>query len=49
MDEPTSSLDYENRLKIKKLLLEQAKNRTIIIATHDPLLQEIADSLTILD
>jgi len=49
MDEPTSSLDYENRITIKKLLLGQEKARTIVIATHDPLLREIADSFTVLD
>lgn len=49
MDEPTSALDYQNRNNVKGILMSQARHRTLVIATHDPLLREIADSVTDLD
>lgn len=43
MDEPTSMLDEENRLKLRDSILSAATNRTLVLVTHDPLLREIAD------
>jgi len=35
MDEPTSSLDYDNAVNIFEILKDLSKDRLIIIATHD--------------
>ena len=43
-DEPTGSLDYENRQKIIELLLKlQADGKTILIVSHDPEVIDIAE------
>ena len=45
-DEPTGSLDQVNRDIILDLLKQQkAKNKTIIIVTHDPEVTKIADKI----
>lgn len=36
-DDPVCSLDHLNRKKIADLLREEAKNRQVIIFTHDPI------------
>lgn len=42
-DEPTGSLDYENRQNIIKLLLKlQEDGKTVLIVSHDPEVIEIA-------
>ena len=35
LDEPLAGLDSKTREKIIKLILNECKNRTIIIITHD--------------
>ncbi len=43
-DEPTANLDYENKVRVVKLLREAASNgRTVVFATHDPELARGAD------
>jgi ATP-binding cassette, subfamily B, bacterial MsbA len=43
LDEPTSMLDDESRLEIRKTIQAVARNRTVVIATHDADLREMAD------
>jgi subfamily B ATP-binding cassette protein MsbA len=43
LDEPTSMLDHENKALIGRVIRTIARNRTIIIASHDPFLREMAD------
>ena len=43
MDEPTSMLDYESKIKIRETIEAVSQGRTIIIVTHDPVLREIGD------
>jgi len=43
MDEPTSMLDYESKIKIRDTIRAISEGRTIIIVTHDPVLREIRD------
>ena len=43
MDEPTSMLDYESKIKIRDTIHAISGGRTIIIVTHDPVLREIGD------
>jgi ATP-binding cassette subfamily B protein len=43
LDEPTSSLDQESALAIRQMLRQmQEEGRTLVIATHDALLRELA-------
>jgi putative ABC transport system ATP-binding protein len=42
-DEPTSSLDEVNALKVIKLLLEASHNKTLIVVSHDTRLQKYFD------
>lgn len=42
-DEPTANLDKENCINVLKCLKEL--NRTVIIATHDPLIIENCDTI----
>ena len=43
LDEPTSMLDYENKALIGRVIRTIARNRTVVIASHDPFLREMAD------
>ncbi|MBM7617351.1 putative ABC transport system ATP-binding protein [Weissella uvarum] len=44
-DEPTGSLDIENKKKILNLLIElKARNKTLIIVSHDRDLENISDA-----
>jgi len=43
MDEPTAMLDLENKKKIRDIICSLAKEATLIIASHDQFLREIAD------
>ena len=49
-DEPTASLDYENSVKITKLIRELTDTECItIIATHEDCFDEIADQIIMLN
>jgi subfamily B ATP-binding cassette protein MsbA len=43
LDEPTSMLDHENKALIARVIRSIARNRTIVIASHDPFLREMAE------
>ena len=43
LDEPTSMLDHENKALIGRVIRMIAHNRTVVIASHDPFLRELAD------
>ncbi|MDH5677798.1 MAG: ABC transporter ATP-binding protein/permease [Nitrospinota bacterium] len=43
IDEPTSQLDHDSRMAIRQALLNLKKGRTIVVATHDKLIRDIAD------
>ncbi len=43
MDEPTSMLDYDSKIKIRDTVAALSGSRTIIIVTHDPVLREIGE------
>jgi len=43
MDEPTAMLDIVKKSKIRDTILSVARNRTLILVTHDPYLREIVD------
>lgn len=45
LDEPTSGLDDTNTNTIKKLVLQDARERICIISTHDSRLLDIADEI----
>ena len=47
LDEPTADLDSDTASYITALLLELAKDRLIIVATHDKQLSDSADSVTV--
>ena len=47
-DEPTGNLDSENSAQIHKLLFESAKDKGLIIVTHDPELAKMCDRTLIL-
>jgi len=50
-DEPTGTLDSENKIQIMNLLKQIISNdpsKILIIVTHDPLFQKIADKILIL-
>ncbi len=42
LDEPTESLDSENSLKIKKIILKRSSQKITIIATHDESLSTLS-------
>ena len=42
LDEPTSMLDHENKALIANVIRNIVKNRTVIIASHDPFLRDLA-------
>jgi len=43
IDEPTSQLDHESRVAIRQTLLNLKKGRTMVVATHDSMIRDIAD------
>jgi len=43
LDEPTSMLDQDNKAIIGRVIQSIAANRTVVIASHDPFLREMAD------
>ena len=43
LDEPTSMLDRDNKALIGRVIRTIARNRTAVIASHDPFLREMAD------
>lgn len=45
-DEPTANLDYENKIRVVRLLrMATKRGATVIFATHDPHLVEEADRI----
>jgi putative ABC transport system ATP-binding protein len=50
-DEPTGQLDSETAKQIMRLLraVVQSEGLTALVATHDPILIDIADSLLVLE
>ena len=49
LDEPTNSLDNTTEAKIKKLLIKNIKNKTIILVTHKSSLLSLVDRLIVMD
>ncbi len=49
LDEPTSSLDYDNKIRIIHVLHELKKNYTIVVATHQKEFLEYADQSILLE
>jgi len=49
MDEPSGSLDRQAEEELKKTLIEMAKEHTVIIVTHSPILLQACDNLVALD
>ncbi len=46
VDEPTAGLDLDNRLKVIDALVNAAEEGyTVIVASHDPLMEEVADNI----
>jgi len=44
LDEPTGSLDYDNRAKVWELILDlKRKGMTIIVASHDESIKKLVD------
>ena len=43
LDEPTSSLDEENSKIVMEFIMNAAKNKTLIIITHDKKLLKLAN------
>jgi len=47
IDEPLSALDPETRVKVIKMVIEECKNKTLVIVTHDeeilPYMNEVID------
>tara|TARA_B110000459_G_scaffold154922_1_gene169349 strand:- start:1507 stop:1812 length:306 start_codon:yes stop_codon:yes gene_type:complete len=43
LDEPTSSLDEKNIIKLKKILKDLKKDNTIIITSHNKNMLEVCD------
>ncbi len=49
LDEPTNSLDNTTEAKIKKLLAQNIKNKTVILVTHKSSLLSLIDRIIVLD
>ena len=49
LDEPTSSLDEKNIIKLKKILKDLKKNKTIIITSHNKNMLEVCDNAFLVD
>lgn len=49
IDEPTNDLDYQATDRLKQILIEEKKNRTVIIVTHDERIKAIADEIVAVD
>ena len=49
LDEPTSSLDSVNKIKVIKLIVELGKTKTILLITHDEDLIKYCDRLIVLN
>ena len=49
LDEPTSSLDEKNIIKLKEILKDLKKNKTIIITSHNKNMLEICDNAFLVD
>jgi len=49
MDEPSGSLDRQAEEELKRTLMELAKQHTVIIVTHSPILLQACDNLVALD
>jgi len=49
MDEPSGSLDRQAEEELKRTLIELAKEHTVIIVTHSPILLQACDNLVALD
>jgi ATP-binding cassette subfamily C protein LapB len=49
LDEPSSSLDRQAEIELRNTLTSIAKERTVIIVTHSPILLAICDNLVGLD
>lgn len=47
IDEPLSALDPETRVKVIKMIIEECKNKTLVVVTHDeeilPYMNEVID------
>ncbi len=47
IDEPLSALDPDTRVKVIKMIIEECKNKTLVIVTHDeeilPYMNEVID------
>ena len=42
-DEVTNHLDYESRIRVKKLLVQMRGQKTIFLVSHDPDLIKLSD------
>ena len=49
LDEPTNSLDNTTEAKIKKLLAQNIKDKTVILVTHKSSLLSLVDRLIVMD
>ena len=49
LDEPTNSLDNSTENKIKKLLKENIKGKTVVLVTHKMLLLDLVDRLIVMN
>ena len=49
LDEPTNSLDNTTETKIKKLLVENIKNKTVLLVTHKSSLLSLVDRIIVVD
>lgn len=45
LDEPTSSLDFKNKIDILELLKQLSKDRLIICSTHDSIIKEYTNNI----
>lgn len=49
LDEPTSSLDNASEERIKRMLAEESKNKTLLLVTHRASMLSLVDRLVIVD
>ncbi len=49
LDEPTNSLDNTTETKIKRLLAENIKNKTVLLVTHKSSLLSLVDRIIVVD